>query len=1116
MFFDPAGGNYHIGASSPLIDAGNNNAASLPTIDQEGYPRKVDGNQDGSVIVDIGAYEYQGTTTMTVTPQSLTFSDQKDGVPSAAQDVTIVNTGRNPLLLGFQIGPDFSETTDCAPHSVAPGASCKVHVSFVPTTTGALSESLAVKSNAGSDVTVSLQGKGLAPQVQLSPTQLTFAQQAVSTTSASQTVTVQNIGDASLVVSGVSISGDFALVGNSCTSPVQPAGSCAVAVTFTPTTRGTRTGTLQIIDDAVGTPHSVLLSGTGIAPDVQFSTGLVQFLSWPVGGVSDPQTITITNSGELPLNISSITTTLDYTQTNTCPASVAAGASCSVTIRFTPSGIGTRQGFLTVNANTFPAQHQLALTGVGTGAAIGVLSAPGQFPDTVVGTSSATQSIVMRSVGNVALLISQISASGDFTQTNNCGTQLNPGQTCAIFVAFMPSLPGGRSGSVSIYQNTLNSPTTISLSGNGLSAFPIPTLSSVSPAAIAVNPAGSQTITLTGGNFFPQSVVTWNGHVAAATYLSPTQLQIKLAAAVFYDLGEISFSVHNPTPGGGDSGNKQILVYRSVPVSARAMVFDASRQTIYAAVPGASPTNGNYIVKIDPLTGNVQQLIFAGSEPSHLALSDDAQFLYVGRDGSSSVVRVNLSTNTIDETISIAPDPTFGALRIGDLAAVPGSPHSVAVLESRNASPSFAGIVIYDDTTPRKNSLNASTGPVVDWILFFGGSTQLLGSQGEISDFSFSRFAVDANGITFTDATSGLGGGRLSTDGQRVYETNPPRQIDPTSKSVVGRFSFVQNFVSSIFPDATAKRVLLLSSGTGPSGVYGTQIYAGDPTTFSQLALVEVPTQYSTFGGQDLLRWGSNGLVFRLYNGATNVGGFSPNDQVILMRSSVTGSSAILNEIPPFSSTDFVTQEYQDFLDRQPDPGGLSGWVAALNVGMPRAQLIADFMGSAEFAGKGLFVAQAYVGLLGRDADYNGFRGWLSWLENGGSQIGLVDAFLNSGEFQNNFGSNLTDTQFVTLMYQNVLLRQPDSGGLNGWLSYLASGGTRGQVALSFLQSAEFAQLKSSQNRVTISLLYFDMLRRQPDPGGFTGWVTALNSGTAVTDIITSFLNSQEYSSRFQ
>jgi PKD repeat protein len=215
-------------------------------------------------------------------------------------------------------------------------------------------------------------------------------------------------------------------------------------------------------------------------------------------------------------------------------------------------------------------------------------------------------------------------------------------------------------------------------------------------------------------------------------------------------------------------------------------------------------------------------------------------------------------------------------------------------------------------------------------------------------------------------------------------------------------------------------------------------------------------------------------------------------------------------------NTAFVTQQYVDFLDRQPDSAGLNAWTASLNSGsVTRAQLIADFMGSQEFAAKGLFVAQAYLGLLSRDADYKGFRGWLGWLEGGGTQLGLVNAFISSAEFQTNFGTNLSDAQFVTVMYQNVLLRQPDSGGLNAWVSYLASGGTRAQLARGFLQSAEFAQLRTSQNRVSISLLYFDMLRRPPDSSDFNGWVSALNSGTALNDEIAAFLNSAAYAARF-
>lgn len=213
----------------------------------------------------------------------------------------------------------------------------------------------------------------------------------------------------------------------------------------------------------------------------------------------------------------------------------------------------------------------------------------------------------------------------------------------------------------------------------------------------------------------------------------------------------------------------------------------------------------------------------------------------------------------------------------------------------------------------------------------------------------------------------------------------------------------------------------------------------------------------------------------------------------------------------------FVSQQYLDFLDRQSDSGGLDAWASQLNKGVSRPQLILDFINSQEFAQKGMFVAQAYLGILARDADYSGFRNWLTWLENGGGELALIDAFLNSGEFQSNFGGNLDNGHFVTRIYENILLRQPDSGGYNFWVEQLNSRSlTKDQVALYVLQSTEFQNLTSSQNRVRISLLYFDMLRRQPDPDGFNGWVSAFNSGAPLIDVISGFLNSGEYSSRFQ
>ena len=208
----------------------------------------------------------------------------------------------------------------------------------------------------------------------------------------------------------------------------------------------------------------------------------------------------------------------------------------------------------------------------------------------------------------------------------------------------------------------------------------------------------------------------------------------------------------------------------------------------------------------------------------------------------------------------------------------------------------------------------------------------------------------------------------------------------------------------------------------------------------------------------------------------------------------------------------FVFQQYIDFFDREPDAGEISPWVSALDSGLSRADLIEVFMDSEEFRFEGKFITQTYLGILTRDADYAGFRGWLGALLVGLSREQIVQVFLDSGEFQSRFGSNLTNGQFVERMYNNILLRSSDPGGFNAWVGALNNGQlTKAQMALRFLDSGEFQGLFLSQNRVDISLLYFDMLQRDPDAGGFSNWVEVLNSGVSLTSVIDGFLNSPEY-----
>jgi Abnormal spindle-like microcephaly-assoc'd, ASPM-SPD-2-Hydin/Putative Ig domain len=110
------------------------------------------------------------------------------------------------------------------------------------------------------------QGAGT-PALSLSPTSLTFASQATGTTSPAQTITATNTGTASLFFNNVSTSGeslDFTIVDDQCIgTTLSPGSSCTISVTFSPTTTGTRTATVNYTDNAPNSPQTVTLTGTG-------------------------------------------------------------------------------------------------------------------------------------------------------------------------------------------------------------------------------------------------------------------------------------------------------------------------------------------------------------------------------------------------------------------------------------------------------------------------------------------------------------------------------------------------------------------------------------------------------------------------------------------------------------------------------------------------------------------------------------------------------------------------------------------------------------------------------------------------------------------------------------
>ncbi len=210
----------------------------------------------------------------------------------------------------------------------------------------------------------------------------------------------------------------------------------------------------------------------------------------------------------------------------------------------------------------------------------------------------------------------------------------------------------------------------------------------------------------------------------------------------------------------------------------------------------------------------------------------------------------------------------------------------------------------------------------------------------------------------------------------------------------------------------------------------------------------------------------------------------------------------------------FVLQQYRDFLLREGDTAGVNGWTNAINAStLTRAQVIESFFNSDEFQSNRAPIVRLYFAFFLRIPDYAGLISWMNNARNGMSLNQISEYFAQSAEFQTRYGS-LTNDQYVTLLYRNVLGREPDPAGKSGWVAQLDGGHmTRGQVMLGFSESAE--NVSKSLNSVKVTMMYVATLHRSPDQSSFDSAVAGLNGGVPFLNFISGFLSSAEYSHRF-
>ncbi len=223
-----------------------------------------------------------------------------------------------------------------------------------------------------------------------------------------------------------------------------------------------------------------------------------------VGTSSSPQNLTLTDSGDAAVKISSIVATGDFSQTNTCPVGgiLAAGSSCTIAVTFTPTGDGNLYGSVLIGDSAPGSPQSVPLTGVGISSAVTLTPPNLNFGDQTVNTTSAPQVSTLMNTGNSTLTITSIgSDSSEFAETNNCSTSIPVGGSCQITVTFTPSAAGTQNGAVKIVDNAPNSPQFLPLSGVGVLptvTFSPTSLTFATQLIYTTSPAQKVTLTNTG------------------------------------------------------------------------------------------------------------------------------------------------------------------------------------------------------------------------------------------------------------------------------------------------------------------------------------------------------------------------------------------------------------------------------------------------------------------------------------------------------------------------------------------------------------------------------------------------------------------------------------------
>jgi hypothetical protein len=474
-----------IAPSSNFIQGGNCGSSLAPgtgcTLILEGAADK---KTTGTVTITSNAYgtaqkfvidksptgDYVGSI-LSIFPLYPHFPLQLIGTTSSSQSVVIANSGLLPATINSiqMIEPAaFAETNNC-PGTLNPGSSCTISVTYAAATQSDSAQLAIIADPSQTRYTVFLNANGSASGLTASSSSVNFGTQYVGAAPLGRMVNIINTTPYPATITGISTSTKFAQI-NTCTAPLAPYTGCRVSVSYSPVTNEITTGALTIAGLGPGGPQQVALYGNGLLVSSLAVSPIPLALYSSVDVTNGTGVVTVTNFGTSAVKLQGFSTTSLFSQTNNCPATLAAAASCSVTVTFTPTTTGVFNGTLSI-ANSGPNSPQVVPL-VGTAQAVFNFS-QATFD---LGTQEVNTTLLgyagLANYRSTNVTVSSVTVQGtDFKlKKNGCPQVFTPNQGCGdLEINFTPSATGIRTGTITVVDSDPSSPHVATLQGLGIS-----------------------------------------------------------------------------------------------------------------------------------------------------------------------------------------------------------------------------------------------------------------------------------------------------------------------------------------------------------------------------------------------------------------------------------------------------------------------------------------------------------------------------------------------------------------------------------------------------------------------------------------------------------------------